>query len=58
MSWEDFERAIEEEKRAERKSIAELHKAICTGNPHVQDENGRWLTSEEVYNKLLKGDTK
>ena len=61
MSWEDYKQALEEEKRAENRSLAELHRAMCPSgrNPYVYDKRAkRWLTSDEIYNKMLKGDEK
>ena len=47
---------MEEEKRAHNRVIAELFYENCVGNPYVQDKDGNWLTKEQVYEKMLRGD--
>ena len=51
-----YERALEKLRQAENECLAELFNECCEGDPHVTDENGNWLTKEQVYEKLLRGD--
>lgn len=53
-----YEQALEDLKAAQNRCLAELFAESCLEgeNPHVQDEDGNWLTREQVYEKLLRGD--
>lgn len=53
-----YEQALEDLRKAERRCIAELFAENCPDgeNPHVQDKDGNWLTKEQVYEKMLRGD--
>ena len=51
-----YEKARKKAEEAENEMVAELFLECCIGDPHVQDKNGKWLTREEVYQKLLRGD--
>lgn len=53
-----YKKALEDLRKAEAKCIAELFNENCEGNPYVTDEDGNWLSKEEVYEKLLRGDKK
>jgi hypothetical protein len=53
-----YKEACEAREQAENRCIAELFRECCDGDPHVTDENGNWLTKEQVYEKLLRGDKK
>lgn len=53
-----YEKALEKAKAAEAECLAELFLECCEGDPHITDEDGNWLSREEVYNKLLRGDVK
>lgn len=51
-----YEQAVRDKIAAENRCIAELFAECCVGNPYVVDKNGNWLTKEQVYEKMLKGD--
>lgn len=51
-----YQDACKEREKANNKCLAELFLESCVGNPHITDKNGNWLTKEQVYEKLLKGD--
>lgn len=51
------EEALKRLKEARNLAIAELFWENKVGsNPYVTDKNGRWLTNEELYEKLKNGD--
>lgn len=51
-----YQDACKERESANNKCLAELFLESCVGNPHITDKNGNWLTKEQVYEKLLRGD--
>lgn len=53
-----YEEARKKLEKAENECIAELFAECCLPgeNPYVMDEFGNWMTREEVYQKLLRGD--
>ena len=53
-----YEQALEDLRAAQNRCLAELFAESCPDNynPHVQDKDGNWLTKEQVYEKLLRGD--
>ena len=55
-----YEEALEKYRQAERECLAELFNECCPDdeNPHVMDEDGHWMTKQEVYERLLRGDIK
>lgn len=51
-----YQEALEGLRQAERDCIAELFFECCEGDPHCTDAEGNWLTKEQVYEKLKRGD--
>ena len=51
-----YKQAQARAKQAENEELACLFMSCCEGNPHVTDEDGNWLTREQVFEKLMRGD--
>lgn len=53
-----YEEALKKYRQAERECLAELFNECCPDDedPHVMDEDGHWMTKQEVYERLLRGD--
>jgi|LSQX01.2.fsa_nt_gb hypothetical protein len=44
--------AIGREFKAKAETLAVMCEESCFGNPHVQDENGNWMTREQLIHRL------
>ena len=51
-----YDEALRRQKEATNLAVAELFYENCVGDPHVTDKDGNWLTKEQVYEKLKRGD--
>lgn len=47
-----YEKAALAARKAEAEAIACLFEECCEGDPYVQDENGNWMTKEEVAKRM------
>lgn len=44
--------AIGRELKVRSEALAVMCEESCVGNPHVQDENGNWMTREQLVHRL------